>query len=180
MNAIIDRRSMYRLRDRWRSMLRRCEEPHHPDYRVYGGRGISVCREWHSFDVFVKWFLEEAKASTAVFDAYDRLKLSIDRIDNYGNYCPENCKLSTQKEQCNNMRKTRFIEFRGNVYSIREFCSATGVNFNTFYSAFIDGQPDINGKRIRMVDVDQDRLNAFLRKHAKGARYYDNYLRHNR
>lgn len=167
MSSTISVEEMRKLHERWRGMIRRCEDSHHRCYRTYGGRGISVCKEWHSFEVFVKWFFDDARTSPGFFNAHDRLSLSVDRIDNYGDYRPSNCRLSTQREQCNNMRKTRFIEFRGKLRPIREFCSEVGVNFHTFYSAFICGRADIKGRRIRVVAVDAARLNAFIKKHSK-------------
>lgn len=166
MNTTIDKELVRRLRERWHSILRRCEKPNYVDYNLYGAKGISVCKEWHSFDSFAKWFFYEANSPIGTSNAYDRMRLSVDRIDNDRGYCPSNCRLSTQKEQCNNMRKTRFIEFNGEVFSMRNFCSEMGINFSTFYSAFAYKRNDIRNKRIRIVSIDRKKLNKFLRKHA--------------
>jgi hypothetical protein len=76
----------------WDSMVRRCNNITHHAYKSYGGRGIKVCEEWLKFENFWKDMGEKPKG------------LQIDRINNDGNYEPNNCRWVTPKENMNNRR----------------------------------------------------------------------------
>ena len=85
----------------WCGMRRRCTDPNSKSYRDYGGRGISFCDEWLDYQTFHDW---------AVTNGYGP-GLEIDRINNDGNYHPDNCRFVTKAENCKNKRSkyTRHI-----------------------------------------------------------------------
>lgn len=85
------------LVSRYNGMIQRCYNPNQSHYKHYGGRGISVCEEWrNNRSAFIQWANE---------NGFKR-ELQIDRIDNDGNYCPENCRWITKKEQEKNTRRS--------------------------------------------------------------------------
>lgn len=83
--------SKTRIYNIWCKMIARCEDPKNNRFSRYGGRGISVCNEWKSFESFFKDMGNPPSLSH-----------SIDRIENNGNYEKSNCKWSTPKQQANN------------------------------------------------------------------------------
>lgn len=82
----------------WMSMISRCSNPRAPGFEMWGGRGITVCDRWLSFDAFLADMGERPGGH------------SIDRIDNDGNYEPGNCRWATAKEQSRNQRTTKLSE----------------------------------------------------------------------
>lgn len=84
----------------WKSMRQRCQNEHHHAYENYGGRGIKVCREWQVYESFRSWAM-----STGYNESAPRGALTLDRINNDGNYEPSNCKWSDMTQQANNRRK---------------------------------------------------------------------------
>lgn len=113
--------TLTRLHKIWESMIARCEYEKHPYFKDYGGRGITVCAEWHDYLVFRKWALTHGYSDT----------LTIDRINNEQGYNPENCKWSTMKEQQNNRRNNRRLTFNDVTKTITEWSEIVGINKTT-------------------------------------------------
>ena len=108
----------------WCSMKTRCYCPNVRAYRYYGGRGITICSEWlNDYISFRNW---------AMSNGYKE-GLTIDRIDNDGNYEPSNCRWTTRKEQANNQRTTIKIEYKGEKKSLHEWAETLNINPHTLY-----------------------------------------------
>lgn len=106
----------------WRGMIHRCmmEKPKLWNYEwiCYAGRGIKVCDRWlRSYDSFLEDMGRKPHPS-----------LSIDRINNDGNYEPSNCRWATREQQLNNKRNNVFIEFQGNRLTLAQWGRKTGIS----------------------------------------------------
>ena len=109
-----------RLRSVWGNMIRRCTSENDADWGTYGGRGIRVCREWaESFEAFRDW---------AIRSGYHK-GLTLDRIDNDGDYTPQNCQWSTMKEQSNNRRGCIFVTYDGQRMTLKQASEASGLPY---------------------------------------------------
>lgn len=114
-----------RLYDIWGGIKKRCENPNDKGYKSYGGRGIKICEEWkNNYVAFRDW---------ALVNGYEE-NLSIDRIDTNKNYCPENCRWATAKQQANNRRNNIFIEYNGKRQSINEWSAETGLSYRAIHA----------------------------------------------
>jgi hypothetical protein len=87
------RGSVSRTYNIWSGMRKRCNNPNQHAFKYYGGRGIKVCQDWSNYEAFLA-DMGEAPAG-----------LSLDRINNDGNYEPGNCRWATPKQQAENQRK---------------------------------------------------------------------------
>ena len=121
-----------RLLNIWNSMKQRCYNENHEAYSRYGGREISVCDEWRNDSyAFREW---------AVANGY-RDDLTLDRIDVNGNYCPENCRWVTRKEQNNNRTDNLILTIDGKTQSLPEWAEELGLSYNGIYYRLRKGWP---------------------------------------
>lgn len=122
-----------RLYKIYRGMIERCYWPSCNHYNEYGGRGIKICDEWlnkeNGFTNFYYWSIE---------NGYDN-GLSIDRIYNDGNYCPENCRWVNIKTQCNNKSTCVFIKYKKYIYTIEQWTEIVGLSRSTLLHRFERG-----------------------------------------
>ena len=133
-----------RLYNIWKEIRRRTLNPKHKSYNNYGGRGITICDEWLDVQNFYNWAMENGYSD----------KLSIDRIDNDGNYCPENCRWVGDNIQNRNKRIPK-----NNTSGFKGVCCS---KYNTYTS-----QIGIDNKKIY--------LGSFLTP-VEGAIAYNNYI----
>lgn len=113
-----------RLYKIWCGMLSRCNCSSRDHYSRYGGRGIKVCEDWNDFAHFYDW---------ANSNGY-RQNLSIDRIDNNGDYSPKNCRWVTQKEQMRNMSRNKMLLHNEIAMSESEWAEKYNISKNTLSS----------------------------------------------
>ena len=117
---------LYRI---WQNMFDRCKNKNNPGYKNYGGRGIIVCERWEKFHNFY-------------FDMGDPPKgLTLERINNDGNYEPSNCKWATRKEQTNNARSNIVIEYNNQKLNLSQWAEKTGINYTTLYKRIKSNWP---------------------------------------
>ena len=110
---------LYRI---YNNMLNRCYNANSPQFKNYGGRGITVCREWLcDFKIFSEW---------ALSNGY-RDDLTIDRIDVNGNYEPSNCRWITNHEQSYNKRNNHYVTLCGKTMTLTEWCNVYHINVKT-------------------------------------------------
>lgn len=134
-----------RLYSIWRGMINRCNNKKHKSSHIYMGRGIKVCEEWRSFEVFRNW---------AIANGYEP-SLTIDRIDNDSGYSPCNCRWVSIKAQANNRRANRKLTFNGLTKTISEWSDATGITAGTIADRIDRGWDEQSALTIPAVPQEQ-------------------------
>ena len=102
----------------WQNMRRRCYDRTLPQYKDYGGRGLKVCTEWDDFNTFWEWSKKSGYTD----------KLTIDRINVNGNYCPENCRWVSRKVQNNNKTNNAYLTYRDVTKTRQEWAELYNLN----------------------------------------------------
>ena len=117
--------SRTKIYNTWSSMKARCFNPKSRSYKRYGARGITVCEQWkNSFEEFYSWSIQ---------NGYNE-NLTIERINNDGNYCPENCKWIPQKEQCRNRSTNIEFEYMGKKHILIEWCEILNLDYKFIHN----------------------------------------------
>ena len=116
------------MHNRWWSMIQRCTDKNCKAYPAYGGRGITVCERWMDFNNF----LEDVGFPPSE-------NMSLDRIDNNGNYDPGNVKWSTKSEQANNRRSNRMITCDGKTKTVAEWSRISGIPVSAIFDRISRG-----------------------------------------
>lgn len=104
----------------WKRMKERCLNPNHKSYPRYGGRGITVCERWkNSFLNFYSDMGPKPQNHT------------INRLDNKGNYCPENCRWASVEEQNNNKENSHLLTYNGETLTLSQWAKRFNINSGT-------------------------------------------------
>lgn len=112
----------------WGAMMGRCSNPNHKGFKHYGGRGITVCERWRSFENFLADMGERPEGK------------SIDRFPNRdGNYEPGNCRWATAKEQGRNLRRNRVITAQGVTACLAEFAERNNLHWSRIAQRLLYG-----------------------------------------
>ncbi len=114
---------LYRI---YRNMLDRCYDKNNIRYENYGGKGIIVVKEWHTFEAFMKWALANGYTD----------KLSIDRIDLDGNYAPDNCRWADAITQANNKSNNTNYTYNGETHTIAEWARIVNMPYKKLWKRF--------------------------------------------
>ena len=120
-------RSRTPLHSAWMMMRQRCENPNNHAYRNYGGRGIKVCARWSSFANFLEDMGERPKG------------LTLERVDNDGDYCKKNCKWASRRRQSRNRRDNINITIKGVTKCVSDWADHFGIPRQTVYTRLVNG-----------------------------------------
>ena len=112
----------------WKQIKQRCSNPNHKAFSRYGGKGITMCERWESFENF---YADMGPKPTASH--------SVDRIDGSKGYSKDNCRWATPKEQSQNRDFVRMITFQGETLCLTDWAEKVGIDFKTLHSRLTCG-----------------------------------------
>lgn len=122
-NGITHGKSKTRQYRIWQNMKNRCLNSKDQYFKNYGGRGIKVCDEWIGKDGFISFY------NWAIGNGYKE-NLTLDRINNDGDYCPENCRWVGRNEQMRNTRRNRILEYKGRKQTMIQWSEELNIPYH--------------------------------------------------
>ena len=145
----------------WQGMKARCTNPNNEEYMNYGGRGIKFCTRWEKFENFLEDMGERPS------------DMQLDRIDNEGPYCKENCRWATRKEQARNKRTNRKVKLGDEERTISELAEMSGIGWKTIEGRLNSGwsvEDAIQTPQIKKYQrcLSEDDVREIRRMHREG------------
>lgn len=117
-----------RLKSIYATMIKRCYSPKNISRKYYKDKGIRVCDDWlKDYKNFESWALAHGYKDD----------LTIERVNVNGNYCPENCKWATYKEQQNNTSRNRLIAYAGQTHTLKQWSEITGISYHALHHRLV-------------------------------------------
>lgn len=110
----------------WKNIRYRCNNENHREYKNYGGRGITICKEWDDYNVFMTW-----SKNNGYKDG-----LSIDRIDGNKGYSPDNCRWIYFEEQSKNKTSNLYFLYNSKIYNLHQLASILNINYTTLHNHY--------------------------------------------
>ena len=135
------------LYETWAGMMKRCRTPSYSSYQYYGGRGVSVCPEWHKSRVFLEWIDTNLGERPEGY--------TLDRIDNSGNYEPGNVRWASKKEQIENRRP-----------NVQRPLSVQNITYSPHKKGGWQAHICVNGKSV-YLGYHKERVQCILNSHIK-------------
>lgn len=123
--------NVHRLHNIWRGVRKRCLSEASKSFIMYGGRGIRICKEWGEFINFYDWAMNNGYTDN----------LTLDRINNNGDYEPNNCHWVGMQAQARNRRTSRNIEYNNEIKTLAEWADFTGIAYTTLFARIKAGIP---------------------------------------
>lgn len=148
----------------WNRMWSRCTNPIVARYPLYGGRGISVCDRWKSFENFYKDMGPKPSP-----------KHSLGRVDNNGNYEPSNCQWECASDQANNTSQNVFIEWKGQKKTLAQWSKEKEIPYSRIVQRYRSGMDaekifDVCAEGLQKKYIDIDGVNLMVTEWMRAAK----------